>query len=264
MNVVTAQVSANQWNPQGYRTQGQAQGTPQPPTDGYVPSGRPATVDLISRGTAVGATALLLAYAAGASEGVLGLLGLPVALGGVAAVALTFASKDGSFSALKDKGMLDKSARVAAFSALASGLASAAGMGDGITGLLALPLLVAGPVATFLWAKDAMNGRNQGGQPQQPPTPPTQFQPPVPGQTWQAPTTQPVQAPTNWGQPQGQMVGAFTPPPVQFGSNTPSPTQFGAVPNAPVQFGSNQPAPQQQQAQEGDGQPPAPPNWAQR
>ncbi|MCE7870649.1 hypothetical protein DYH09_09755 [bacterium CPR1] len=262
MNVTTAQVPANPWNPQGYQTQGPAQGAPQP-TDGYVPSGRPATVDLISRGTAVGATALLLAYAAGASEGVLGLLGLPVALGGVAAVALTFASKDGSFSALKDKGMLDKSARVAAFSALASGLASAAGMGDGITGLLALPLLVAGPVATFLWAKEAMNGRNQGGQPQQPPT---QLQPPTPGQTWQAPTTRPAQAPTNWGQAQGQLVapGPVATPPVQFGSNTPSPTQFGAVPTAPVQFGSNQPAPQQQQAQEGDGQPPAPPNWAQR
>jgi hypothetical protein len=213
-------------------------------------------VDLVSRGTAVGATALLLAYAAGASEGVLGLLGLPVALGGVAAVALTFASKDGSFSALKDKGMLDKSARVAAFSALASGLASAAGMGDGITGLLALPLLVAGPVATFLWAKEAMGGRNQGGQ--QPP--PTQFQPPTQGQTWQAPTTQPVQAQT-----QGQLVsGPLASPPVQFGSNTPSPAQFGAVPTAPVQFGSNQPAPQQQQAQEGDATPPPPPSWAQR
>lgn len=260
MNVITAQVPANQWNPQGNRTQGPAPGYT-PPTDGYTPGGRPSTVDLVSRGTAVGATALLLAYAAGASEGVLGLLGLPVALGGVAAVALTF-TKDGGFGALKEKGMLDKSARVAAFSALASGLASAAGMGDGITGLLALPLLVAGPVATFLWAKEAMNGRNQGGQPQQPPA---QFQPPQ-AQTWQAPpqVTQQVGSPVIF--PEGTVTnrGAVPTAPVQFGSNTPSPTQFGAVPNAPVQFGAPQPAPQQQQTQEGDGQPPAPPNWAQR
>ncbi len=257
VNVTTAQVSANQWSPQGNRTQGPAPGYT-PPTDGYTPGGRPSTVDLVSRGTAVGATALLLAYAAGASEGVLGLLGLPVALGGVAAVALTFTSKEGSFGALKDKGMLDKSARVAAFSALASGLASAAGMGDGITGLLALPLLVAGPVATFLWAKEAMNGRNQGGEPQQPSS---QFQPPQapPAQTWQPPVQfgQQNQGPVQFGS-NPNSAG-----PVQFGSPVP-PTQLGAVPTAPVQFVTPPPAAQQQQTQEGDGQPPAPPSWAQR
>lgn len=241
MNVTMTGPNAASWQqPQVRNYAPPEQGNSAQGADGYTPGGSRPLADTVSRWTAVGSTALVLAAVAGASEGVLGTLGVPVGLGSLAAVALTFVGKQNSLGALKANGSLtDKAARVAAFSALAAGLVSAAGGGDAATALVALPLLVGGPVATFGMAKEAM-ARRKG----------------IPGQQ------QPQQPPqNNWAQPQGGNVSFQPPaPPAAPGS--------GAAPAAPVQFGSNNvqapvqfggpTGPQQQQAQDG---PPAPPSY---
>lgn len=228
MNVsMTAPNSANQWQPpvRNYAPPSQPE-----PTDGYRPGGRPLA-DTVSRYTAVGATALTLAAICGASEGVMTALGVPVAIGGVTAVVLSFVGKDNSIGALRQHGsLIDKSARLTAFSALAAGVASAAGGGDGLSTLLALPAVVGGPVATGLWIKEGLKGRQQNGNQAQQPPAPVSFQPPT---QQQAPPA-PIQF--------GQQPGA----PVQFGTNQP--------PAAPVQFGA--PTAQGTQQQAGPPEPP--------
>lgn len=261
MNVsMTGPNAANWQQPQirNYAPPEQQNGPQQ--TDGYTPGGARPLADTVSRWTAVGTTALALAAIAGASEGVLGTVGIPVGLGSLAAVALSFVGKQNSLGALKAHGSLtDKAARVAAFSAIAAGVVSAAGGGDVATAALALPLLVAAPIATFGTIKDAMGGRKGPAQPQLPQNnwaPPQQgnvgFQPQQPNVSFQP------QQPNVGFQPQQPQAPPAAP--VQFGTNgAPAPrVQPGSQDQAPVQFGGPV-GTQQQQAQ---GGPPAPPTYA--
>ncbi len=241
MNVtMTGPNAANHWQPQvrNYEPP-QQNGAPQQ-TDGYTSGGGRSTVDTISRYTALGATALTVTALCGASDAVLQAIGVPVALGGLAAVALTFVNKDNSFGALKAGGnKTDMAARITAFSMAATGISAALGGGDAATGLVALPGLLGGPTTAVMWALEK-RGQSKIPQAWQPPQGPAQ-QPQQP--TW-APPQQVQGQPPTWAPPQGQWQ-----PPAQFGTNQPAPPQVGSNQGAPVQFGAGDARPQQQQAQ---------------
>lgn len=244
MNVSMTTPNAANWQQPQVRNYAPPERSNQP-ADGYVRGEKRPLADTVSRYTAVGLTTVAVAALAGASEGTLAVLGLPVAAGSIAAVVLSFVGKQNGIAALRQSGSkTDMAARIAAFSAVAASLASMAGGGDVVTGVLALPLLVAAPAATAMWAIEKFKGGS---------------------------TKQQEQAPV---QPQAQQ---WAPPaPVQFGSGQPAPAQFGAQPGpaqmgdqppaAPVQFGSG--VAQSSQQQGAEGPPPAPtfsqkPYWQQ-
>ncbi len=137
------------------------------PVDGYQPAEKAGWGDKLARVAAISATASGIAQLVGLGSTVTGLLGLgvmaaPVAVG-------IYLCKGGLWRGSTG----DKLARVGALSLTATMAAAIGGASLPVMTALALPAIVAAPVAVgaMLWKKL----RGGGPPPQQPPEPPVKF-----------------------------------------------------------------------------------------
>ncbi|MEW6282398.1 MAG: hypothetical protein AB1758_27570 [Candidatus Eremiobacterota bacterium] len=139
------------------------------PVDGFVPTPEPTPRsswhNRLAKLSVLSATASFLAQSAGLAEPLVGFLGLGV-LAAPIAVGLMLCSRDGLFSG----SLSDKMARLGAVSLTATAAAAIAGASVPVLTALALPAIVAAPVAVgaMIWNRF----RKKRTEPQPPPPPP--------------------------------------------------------------------------------------------